>query len=205
MASTQASQRVSIAMKPPSLKWTEEETQLIVNWLSFRDADGKTVNWLLYQKGNKADACKQLLEETRLVEKNGASKQKTRDKIANMIALYKKWRDKADTTGWGLDISNHNQVGDNTFGKTIREILLLKCSFFYDFEEIMGNSSIITPPFLMESDHPNREVEVREESIYKDDVSYLNTQQYNRWIDEDKRVDQLSEREESGKSPSRSF
>lgn len=96
-------------------------------------------------------------------------------------------------------------MGDNTHGKTIREVLLLKCSFFYDFEEIMGDSPIITPPFLMESGHPNREVEVGEESIHKDDLSNLNTQQYNRWIDEDKRVDQLSEREESGKSPSRSF
>ena len=116
---------------------------------------GKAVNWLLYQKGNKADACRQLLKDTRLVEKTGASKQKIRDKIANMIALYKKLRDKANTTGWGLDTSNHDQIGDNTCGKTIREVLLLKCSFFYNFEEIMGDSPIITPPYLMESGHPN--------------------------------------------------
>lgn len=62
--------------------------------------DAKAVNWLLYQKGNKTDACRQLLEETRLIKKSGVSKQKPRDKIANMVALYKKWRDKADTTGW---------------------------------------------------------------------------------------------------------
>ena len=69
----------------------------------------------------------------------------------------------------------------------------------------MGDSPIITLPFLMESSHPNLEVKVREEFIHKGDVSNLNTQQYNCWIDDDKRVDQLSERDESGKSPSRSF
>lgn len=190
MASTQASQ--GAGMRAPSLKWTEEEIQLIVNWLSFRDVDGKAVNWLLYQKGNKTDACRQLLEETRLIKKSGVSKQKTRDKIANMVALYKKWRDKADTTGWGLDVSNHDQVGDNIYGKTIGEVLLLKCSFYYDFEEIMGDSPTINPPFLMESGHPNREAEVRENSL-----SDLDTQQYNRWIDEDGKVDKPSEKEKS--------
>lgn len=89
MASTQASRRVDVVIKPPSLKWTEEEIQLIVNWLGFRDNDGKAVNWLLYDKGYKADANRQLLEETKLIEKVGVSKQKTRDKIANMITLYK--------------------------------------------------------------------------------------------------------------------
>lgn len=204
MASTQASKGAGMAMKPPSLKWTEEEIQLIVNWLSFRDTGGKAVNWLLYHKGNKADACRQLLEETKLTEKSGVSKQKTRDKITNMIALYKKWRDKADTTGWGLDISNHNQVGDNTYGKTIQEVLLLKCSFYHEFEKIMGESLIISPLFLMVSGHPNRETEVREEFFHKDTMCDLNTQQNKRLIDEDERVDLPSEKEESWESPSRS-
>lgn len=106
-----------------------------------------------------------------------------------MIALYEKWRDKADTTGWGLDISNQNQVGDNTYGKTIREDLILKCSFYYEFEEIIGDSPTISPPFWMESGHLNREAEVREEFFHKDTMCDLNTQQYEYWINEDKRVD----------------
>lgn len=68
-------------MKPPSLKWTEEEIQLVVNWLSFRDTGGEAVNWFLYHKGNKADACRQLLEETKLIEKSGVSKQKQGTKL----------------------------------------------------------------------------------------------------------------------------
>lgn len=39
MASTQASKGADMAMKPPSLKWTEED--MIFNWLSFRDTGGK--------------------------------------------------------------------------------------------------------------------------------------------------------------------
>lgn len=80
MASTQASKRAGMAMKPPSLKWTEEDILLIVNSLSFRDKGGEVVNWLLYYKGNKADACRQLLEETKLIKKSGVLKKKTRDK-----------------------------------------------------------------------------------------------------------------------------
>lgn len=139
-----------MVMKPPSLKWTEEGIgiQSIVNWLGFRDLNRKAVIWLLYHKWNKADVFRQLLEETRLVEKVGISKQKTRDKIANMVALYKKWREKAGHYGWGLENFNHNHVGENTYGRTLREILLLKCSFYYEFEEIMRESPTISPPFF---------------------------------------------------------
>ena len=104
----------------------------------------------------------------------------------------------------GLDIFNHNQVGDNTYGKTIQEVSLLKWSFYYDFEEIMGDSLTISQPFLIESGPPNREAEVREEFLHKDIMCDLNTQQYKRWIDEDNKVDLLSEKEESGESLSRS-
>lgn len=36
-----------------------------------------------------------------------------------MIVLYKKWKDKIDITGQGLDISNYNEVRDNTYKKKI--------------------------------------------------------------------------------------
>lgn len=44
------------------------------------------------------NTCRQLLEETKQIEKNGVSKQKIRDKIANMIVLDKKLRYKANIT-----------------------------------------------------------------------------------------------------------
>lgn len=39
----------------------------------------------------------------------------------------------------------------------------------------MRDSPITSPPFLMESGHPNCETEVREESFYKDIMCDLNT------------------------------
>lgn len=95
--------------KEPSIKWSEEDIQLIVNWLSERNASGDLSNLHLYQSGNKSDAAMKFLVTTGLdVTKPGVTKEKTRDKIGNMIALYKKWRDKAEKTGWGVNVKDHN-------------------------------------------------------------------------------------------------
>lgn len=122
-----------------------------------------------------------------------------------MIALYKTQRNKANTTRWGLDTSSHDQIGDNTYRKTILEVLLLKYSFFCDFEEIMRNSTIITPLFLKESSHPNYKVEVIKTSSHNDNIWNLNTQQCNSQITGDKRVGLSSQRKESDQQPSQSF
>lgn len=68
----------------------------------------------------------------------------------------------------------------------------------------MGDSPAISPPFLMESGHPNREAEVREEFLHKDTMCDLNTQQYQHWVDEDEGVDLRLRKEESWESLSRS-
>ena len=72
----------------------------------------------------------------------------------------------ADETGWDLGVTRHDQVMDNTRGSTIREVLLSKCPWFYQFEEIMGGSPTVAPPFLMESGHENRET-VTTDAIYR--------------------------------------
>lgn len=91
-----------------------------------------------------------------------------------MIALYKKWRDKADIIRWGLDIFNHNQLDNNTYGKIIQEVLLLKCFFYYDYEEIMRDLPTINSPFLMGSGHLDYGAQLKEESFYKNDLCNLN-------------------------------
>lgn len=84
-----------------------------------RDTNGELCNWLLYLKGNKAEAARKLLADTRLGEtKLGVTKEKTRDKIGSMVAIFKTWRNTADETGWGLDVTKHDQVTDNTRGST---------------------------------------------------------------------------------------
>lgn len=48
-----------------------------------------------------------------------------------MVAIFNTWRNKADKTGWGLDVSKHDQIMDNTRGSTIQEVLISKCLCFY--------------------------------------------------------------------------
>lgn len=162
-----------------SLKWTGEDIEVITDWLMVRDTNGELCNFLLYLKGNKAEVARQLLYDTGLGQtKLGVTKEKTRDKIGSMIALYKTWRNKAEETGWGLDVTYHDQVMENIRGNTIREVLIQKCPWYYQLEEIMGGSPTVSPPFLMESGHANRETNTPEE-LYRDH----DTQQYQDWID----------------------
>lgn len=56
---------------------------------------------------------------------------------------------------------------ENTRGNTIREVLIQKCPWYYQFEEIMGGSPTVSPPFLMESGHANRETNTQDE-LYRD-------------------------------------
>lgn len=58
----------------------------------------------------------------------------------------------------------------------------------------MRDSPIINLSFLMETGHPNCEAKIGEKSFHKDDLYDLNTQQYNCRIDEDRKIDQLSEK-----------
>lgn len=55
-----------------------------------KDTNRKLCNWLLYFKKNKVMTIKQLIYDIRLKQtKLKVTKKKTRDKIGNMIALYK--------------------------------------------------------------------------------------------------------------------
>ena len=71
-----------------------------------RDINEELRNLLLYLKGNKAEAAKQLLHDIELGQtKLGVTKEKSRNKIGSMIALYKTWRNKVEETRWGLDVT----------------------------------------------------------------------------------------------------
>lgn len=112
-----------------------EDIEAITNWLMVRDTNGELRNLLLYLKENKAEAARQLLVDTRMGQTQlGVTREKTRDKIG-----------KADETGWGLDATCHDQV---TRGNSIREVLIQKCPWYCQFEEIMSGSPTVSPPFL---------------------------------------------------------
>lgn len=121
----QASQQFERSSKGVSIKCTKENIEVIFSWIMYRDQHGELVNYHLYLKGNKAEASKQLLIDTGMGEtKVGVSKGNLRDKIGSMTDTHKKWRNIADETGWGLDVSKHDQTQENTGGETIRKVLL---------------------------------------------------------------------------------
>ena len=156
MTSTPPPTRIVRTRQAPNIRWKDEDIQQIVQWLCFRDGDGVLTHLNTYQKSNKVEASRRLLEESGLgLQRPDISKEKTRDKIGQMIKTFKETRSLADTTGWGVDPTNHDVVADNTRGETIKEVILKKCAWYYEFEEIMGDLPTITPPFLIESTQPD--------------------------------------------------
>lgn len=144
----------------PVVRWSPQEIAIIVNWLSDRDENGSLNNLRCYQTGNKTAAARQFLKDTGLNEsKPEATPQKVRDKIATMVSTYKTWRQKAETTGWGVETENHNaplSIGNPDQG-TIRAFITLKCPWFYDFEALFGSSPSVAPKFVSESGKADRE------------------------------------------------
>ena len=109
-------------------------------WLAYRDESGDIFNFNLYQTGNKTTAAEYLLYDTGIGEtKSGVTKDKARDKLGTVIKLYKDWRDKAETNGWGVDPANHHYTANESLEpQKIRGALISKCPWYYDFEAIMG-------------------------------------------------------------------
>ena len=171
----------SHSAKSPSLCWTDLEIQHIIAWLAYRNESGDLFNFDLYQTGNKTIATERLLlYDTGIGEtKSGVTKEKARDKLGIMVKLYKDWRDKAETTEWGVDLTNHHYIANKSLGPPkIQEVLISKCPWYYEFEAIMGGSPNVAPPYLIESENPDRETFSSKDDVYQD----LDTQEYRNWI-----------------------
>ena len=95
-----------------------------------------------------------LLESGLSAQRPDVSKEKARDKVAQMLKSFKETRALADQTGWGVYPTKHEVVAENTRGITIKEVLIKKCPFYYELEEIMEDLPTITPPYIMESERP---------------------------------------------------
>lgn len=142
--------------KAPNLRWSDDEIARIVAWFCERDAEGELQHLKTWNTGNKTDAAVLMLKDTGLCAKKNVIKTKTKDKMVEIIKKYKWWREKADSTGWGVIPSEHDRIADNTFGQTIADLLKSKCFWYYDLEAIMGSAPSVTPSFLAESGQQDR-------------------------------------------------
>lgn len=125
--------------------------------MSEKNSNRDLNNLNLYQSGNKSDVAMKFLVTTGLdVTKPGVLKEKTWDKIGNIIAFYKNWRGKAEKSGWRVNMKEYDQVVDSSLRlMTIQEILISKCLYYYRFEEIMGTSPNVGLLYIAELGHPD--------------------------------------------------
>lgn len=73
-----------------------------------------------------------------------------------MIALYKRRKDKAEKTGQRLNVKKYNQAADSSSSLIIiQEILISKCLYYYEFEEIIGTSPNVASSYIAKSRHPD--------------------------------------------------
>ncbi len=133
-----------------NIRWKDTNTQLIVQWLCKRDEKDVSVNLNAFQKENKMKATKKMLMNIDLINlRSNISKEKERDKLTQMIKLLKETKALTKAIDWEIDSIKHDVVVDNIKEMIIREVLIKKCSFYYEFEEIMSDLSIITRSFVM--------------------------------------------------------
>lgn len=74
-----------------------------------------------------------------------------------MVKSYKNMREIANRTGWGTDEKEHKQQElHSEAGITVKDHILKKCPWFYEFEDIFHKHPTVSPPILIESDQPAR-------------------------------------------------
>jgi hypothetical protein len=66
-----------------------------------------------------------------------------------MIKLFKKSKALTKTIDWRVDSIKHDVVVNNTKKIIIKEVLIKKCLFYHEFEEILSNLSNITVLFVI--------------------------------------------------------
>ena len=143
--------------RAPPIRWCEADIQAIVTWVGKRNEKGVAVNYEAWTTGNHTEEAGRLLQETGLEGKEGVTKKKAADKLADMVKSYKNMRETANRTGWGTQEAEHKQQELNSEEEsTVKDHILKKCPWFYEFEDIFHKHPTISPPILIESEQPAR-------------------------------------------------
>jgi hypothetical protein len=93
-----------------------------------------------------------MLTKTELnILKSEISKKKARDKMMTMIKIYRNVRNMTKKTEREVNFTKHDVVVDNSKRMTIKEMLIKKCFFYYEFDSLMSDLSIVISSFIMKS------------------------------------------------------
>ena len=69
---------------------------------------------------------------------------------------YQKMRNKAEQTGWGINVAGYDNTIAPNASSTVRQWLLERCRWYYDYETLFSQNPNIIAPFLSESGQPDR-------------------------------------------------
>lgn len=145
-----------------SIRWTKSETQLIVDWFCTRNEDGFRVNYDLWTTSSCSSAAERMMNQTGLVFKAGVTKKKAADRMIYMIKLYENLRNKIKQSEWsdgldGVDGISHEdrklQIGSY---ETAKEVILKRCAWYYEYEQLFCDYPGVNPLSLNESDQSTR-------------------------------------------------
>ncbi|MCJ1423794.1 hypothetical protein MMC29_001679 [Sticta canariensis] len=141
------------------IRWSDEDTKQIVDWLSERDEQGVLRNLDEWSKGRRDSAVQRMLKATGLIRKAGVNKAKALSKIIEMIRGFKRMRTEAKNAGWGRNPVDHKlPLSKEDCGSvSIGEHILSKCWWYYDFDVLFGDNLSVTSPDLIESGTSDRE------------------------------------------------
>lgn len=199
-----------------SIRWTKNETQLIVQWFCTRIENGVRVNHKAWTIGNYSYAAEKMLNETGLVMKAGVTKKKATDKMIYMIKQYKDLRNTIEQSGWGtglhgVDGISHEDLEVPTGSCiTAKERILQRCAWYYEYEELFCDHPGLNPPTLIESEQPTRrdgriinDLELGEE--LQEGESWLQDSGGSSDYDQDAEEDAIQDDEDESDSSTASF
>lgn len=162
--------------RPGMIRWSNEDTRKIVDWLSERDEQGVSRNLDEWNKGKKELAAQRMLKATGLISKAGVNKakalskitgtgvigvnqRKTSNRITEMLRCFNRMRTEAKNAGWGKDPIDHQLplIEEDYGGISIGEHILSKCWWYYDFDVLFGDSPTVESPGFGKSAASDRE------------------------------------------------
>ena len=145
-----------------SIRWAKSETQLIVEWFCTRNENGVRVNYDAWTTESSSDAAEKMLNQTGLVIKAGVTKKKAADKMIYMIKLYKDLRNTIEQSGWGTGLDGVDGISHEDHKlqigscKTAKELILKRCAWYYEFEELFRDHPGANPHTIIESEQHTR-------------------------------------------------
>jgi hypothetical protein len=139
-----------------NLRWKNKDVDCVIEWLNNRDENDVAINLKLYQIEIKTKADRRLLTETKLrIIRSDISKKKARDKIEQMIRHFEIIKQITETTKWKINVIKHDVVFSNSQDMLIKDVLVKKCFYYYEFEKLLKDSFITNVSFSMKSTRSN--------------------------------------------------